>query len=260
MNKTLKTYCLNTQQIEYTEYTEYTDDALYIDKYYEITNPNGISCVAIPDATLDIQCIWEGGNSKIVIAGCLVNGAVSALSSAEKCFGIRINSNSIPTFLEGRMEELITNRIPLTEFISIPNELKKIKQDMPFLDKISYMKKVIDKIEFVEHGKLVTYLTNNIYACRGNLNIDELTKSTGYSHRYVNDVFKHEMGMSIKKYANILRNQNGIKYVIENREDDIYSNLHYYDQAHFIHDFKQFTTFTPNRFKKMIEEDVMKVV
>mgnify|MGYP004632730511 FL=1 len=51
--------------------------------------------------------------------------------------------------------------------------------------------------------------------------------------------------------------QAGIQYLLEQRDDEIYSELGYYDQAHFIKDFKKFTTVTPNSFKKDAEKFAM---
>ena len=42
--------------------------------------------------------------------------------------------------------------------------------------------------------------------------------------------------------------------MLTNKDGDIYYDLGYYDQSHFIHDFKKFTSLTPNKFTKILSE------
>lgn len=257
MKDAIVTYCINQDKISYRDYA---DDSPFIDKYYEIANPYAVSCIAVPDRTINIQCIWKDGKCNVVIAGCLSRGSISALSDADLCFGMRLKPNRIPVFLKNRMEDIIANRIPIEEFIDVPDEMYLLKESMDFNKKIEYMKKAFSTLEFEGQGELVDYIVSKLVASCGCINIEQLTESTGYGHRHINNIFKNITGMSIKKYACILRMQSGIRYLLENRVDDIYSTLHYYDQSHFIHDFKNFTTYTPSKFQKLMECNTIRIV
>lgn len=257
MNNKVLTYCINQDMVSYKDYIE---ESSYVDKYYEISNPYAVPCIAIPDGTINIQCIWKDSKYNIVVAGCLNKGSVSALSDVDMCFGVRLKTDMIPDFLKGRMEEIISSRIPIEEYIDIPEDLYCLQKDMSFSEKIVNMKKTLLGIRFESHGELVSYIISKLIASRGSLNIEQLIESTGYCHRYVDSVFKNTTGLSIKKYAGILRMQNGIRYILENRDDDVYSKLQYYDQSHFIHDFKNFTTYTPSKFQKLFDSKCIKMV
>ncbi len=52
----------------------------------------------------------------------------------------------------------------------------------------------------------------------------------------------------MKKYSDIIRAQTAITYLNSTNLMDVIIDLGYYDQAHFIRDFKQYTSLTPKSF------------
>jgi len=61
------------------------------------------------------------------------------------------------------------------------------------------------------------------------------------------------VGVSPKQYLRIMRFQKAIEAIENNatvRWSKIALESRYYDQAHFIHDFKLFSGFTPNEYMK----------
>jgi AraC-like DNA-binding protein len=91
----------------------------------------------------------------------------------------------------------------------------------------------------------------------GMVSIKELEKQTGYSKRYLDMLFKEHVGVSPKRLASIARFQ--IFYQLWAKEksptsykDELYT--YYYDQSHFIKEFKRFTGFTPQRFGEVKNE------
>ena len=83
--------------------------------------------------------------------------------------------------------------------------------------------------------------------------LQELSEQIGYSQKHFIDLFKAQVGVSPKQYLKIMRFQNAIR-AIESSELPRWSQIAlesgYYDQAHFIHDFKLFSGFTPNEYFK----------
>ena len=81
----------------------------------------------------------------------------------------------------------------------------------------------------------------------------ELSREIGYSQKHFIDLFKQQVGVSPKQYLRIMRFQKAIG-AIENNESIQWSHFAlesgYYDQAHFVHDFKCFSGFTPNEYLK----------
>lgn len=81
----------------------------------------------------------------------------------------------------------------------------------------------------------------------------ELSDEIGYSQKHFIDLFKKQVGVLPKQYLKIMRFQKAI-CAIETNDFIEWSRTArdsgYYDQAHFIHDFKLFSGFTPNEYIK----------
>ena len=83
--------------------------------------------------------------------------------------------------------------------------------------------------------------------------LHQLSREIGYSQKHFIDLFRRKVGVSPKQYLKIIRFQKAIS-IIENTTSFPWSQVAlesgYYDQAHFIHDFKLFSGFTPNEYIK----------
>jgi AraC-like DNA-binding protein len=83
--------------------------------------------------------------------------------------------------------------------------------------------------------------------------LHQLSDEIGYSQKHFIDLFRGQVGVSPKQYLKIMRFQKAIS-AIENNASIQWSQIAlesgFYDQAHFIHDFKLFSGFTPNEYAK----------
>ena len=83
------------------------------------------------------------------------------------------------------------------------------------------------------------------------LSVEHLCDQTGYSQKHFINLFKEQVGVSPKQYLKIMRFQNAI-VEIENHGVIHWSNFArergYYDQPHFINEFKNFSGFTPGEY------------
>ena len=93
-----------------------------------------------------------------------------------------------------------------------------------------------------------------IVSAPGSQRVSQMVESLGYSQRYVNNIFKHYFGVSVKKYSDIIRAQAAINYLEFTDVMDVIMDLGYYDQAHFIRDFKQYTSLTPQSFVEQVRQ------
>lgn len=87
-----------------------------------------------------------------------------------------------------------------------------------------------------------------ILEARGNINLQEL--DVGVSDRQLRRLFAYYFGKSPKAFAKIIRFQNilNAKPSAQSlKESKIFYDEGYYDQAHFIKEFKAFYGVTPNR-------------
>jgi AraC-like DNA-binding protein len=104
---------------------------------------------------------------------------------------------------------------------------------------------------------LLDHAIDFINESHGMVSIKELEIQTGYSKRYLDMLFKEHVGVSPKRLAGIARFQ--IFYELWAKaksptfyEDELHS--YYYDQSHFIKEFKRFTGFAPQKFAEINNE------
>jgi AraC-like DNA-binding protein len=87
--------------------------------------------------------------------------------------------------------------------------------------------------------------------------IHKLTAKVGYSQKHLIKIFKEHVGVTPKAFLKIIRFQKAITE-IGNRQSTSWTSVAlesgYYDQSHFINDFKHFSGFTPNQFLAMNSE------
>lgn len=86
----------------------------------------------------------------------------------------------------------------------------------------------------------------------GTVSIKQLEKESGYSARWLNMKFGERIGISPKNLCSITRFLKVYEAMASNssqafKEKEFYQL--YYDQAHFIREFKRFTGTTPQRFE-----------
>lgn len=86
----------------------------------------------------------------------------------------------------------------------------------------------------------------------GNVNVQDLCRELGMSITSLEDHFKAKIGLSPKKYSRIIRFNECMKYINSNNPDKLYwsdiaQQFAYFDQMHFIKEFKQFYGHTPSK-------------
>jgi len=105
------------------------------------------------------------------------------------------------------------------------------------------------------HGEdlIFEYCVERILSSKGKVTVKELEKKTGYSSRWLNVKFHDKLGISPKNLASIIRFKQYYQAFINGSEKSFFRNdFHelYYDQSHFIKDFKRFTGLPPTQFEK----------
>lgn len=90
-----------------------------------------------------------------------------------------------------------------------------------------------------------------ILQSRGQLDVTELADKMKVNRRNIERKFTSSVGMSPKQLSKVIRLQATLKMLDENKYNNLtalaYENG-YYDQAHFIKDFKEFTGLSPKFF------------
>jgi AraC-like DNA-binding protein len=90
-----------------------------------------------------------------------------------------------------------------------------------------------------------------IFQSRGKLDMEEVADKANINRRNMERRFTTAIGMSPKQLSRVARLQSAVKMLEQNKFSNLTALAYetgYYDQAHFIKDFKEFTGLSPKSF------------
>lgn len=109
------------------------------------------------------------------------------------------------------------------------------------------------QLKEIQTDKLVAEAVNLIYQSKGTIRIKELSEKLFISQSPFEKRFRKVVGTTAKKFASIVRFNSILDNLIETKTlTEICYKNNFFDQAHFIKDFKQFTGDTPKDFKRLL--------
>lgn len=100
-------------------------------------------------------------------------------------------------------------------------------------------------------NKTISFCLNEIARTNGQLPMSNLAKTAGVSNRQLLRQFDQYVGMSPKEFARIVKFNGALQYMAGNSSASMIHTAHtcgYYDQAHFIRDFKEYAGLTPTEY------------
>lgn len=209
----------------------------------------------IPDACIDILFWKKDGKLITKIAGTRLEKGEADADINGEYFGVRFMPGTNPVDKNLPLYDIVDNEWDFEDLISC-NEKERLIECMfyanTFDEKIKiFMNYYLNDIEkHLEDTKSLKYfLRNEIIKSSGNLKLSDLSNLSGYSERYLNKKIHEDFGMNPKNLIQFIRFQKAIGNLTDtiDRINCINTALEsgYYDQSHFIKDFKKFSGQTP---------------
>lgn len=120
-------------------------------------------------------------------------------------------------------------------------------------EKIDFITEFLQKnLETPEAAdRIINTSLDTLLQSNGNMNVDDLADHLQINRRQLERKFSAAIGLSPKQYSKMIRLQSTLKAMQLNKYTSLTSLAYengYYDQAHFIKDFKEFTGISPRRF------------
>ncbi|MDC7241717.1 MAG: helix-turn-helix domain-containing protein, partial [Spirochaetales bacterium] len=217
---------------------------------FKVSSDSQDAVVAVPDGTIDI--LFHTDDPVAVICGSVKKGKHVHFEADGSYFGARFFPGQAEKLLDCPLEEFTEKEVLLEDVVHFSSELiERIISTSSFSDQVeifeSFQKTAEDKppLPF-----LVKYILNKINSCMGDIRIQELADETGYSTRHINNLFRKHVGITPKLYIRIVRFQRGFGLIRSHSNTDfadLAEEMGYYDQAHFINEFKEFSLTTPGK-------------
>lgn len=169
-----------------------------------------------------------------------------------KLFAMRLNPSLAYRFIKTSMHEM-TNRVLALSDSPLENLSKSIK-NLSFNETEEMVSAcesfLLSFLPEPSNGELlISQAIHTIHSLDGKIDVQTLSKSLNTSKRTLERYFKQLVGLSPKFYIRAIRLH---YFLYQNRENkdviDAALEAEYYDQSHFIKEFKKFTGETPKSF------------
>lgn len=165
--------------------------------------------------------------------------------------------NGAARFLRHPLHELFGQSLSLEHFFDA-NELAELEEKL--VNAIGDD----DRIKLVEHfliehlnacpaDLLVNRALEYIHQSKGTIRMSELASLLHTSASPLEKRFRRAIGASPKKFATIVRARNVLAVMEKGNQDYAEYLSAFYDQAHFIKDFKKFAAVTPEQYLKRLK-------
>ena len=100
----------------------------------------------------------------------------------------------------------------------------------------------------------VEFAVNEMTGNPDRISIARMNEKIGYSQKHFTKMFRRSIGVAPKSYLKIMRFQKAIRTIDLSDTiewDMVAQDCGFYDQAHFINDFKHFSGFTPEQYSRI---------
>jgi len=171
-------------------------------------------------------------------------------------FAIRFYPYGFSSFVTEPISNLVNKETPINQLFE-----KKIADNLE--QKIIKAKNTEQRIFIIEQflldqlnddrmiHRIVKDTVDTLLLTNGSASINSILKNDLSKRRQLERNFKKQIGVSPKQLGKVIRLQTALKMVLdpksENLTDIAYKN-DYFDQAHFIKDFREFTGTNPKEF------------
>jgi hypothetical protein len=171
-------------------------------------------------------------------------------------FAVRFYPYGFANFVDTPLKELSDKETPL-ELLFGTKAARELERQ------IAEATGTRERIERVEHflsgalrskttmDKIVRTTIDTLVSTSGNSPIHSILKNDPSKRRQLERKFARQIGMSPKQLGKVIRLQAALKMLLGTGSEKLTAiayETEYYDQAHFIRDFKEFTGTTPTEF------------
>ncbi|MBW0177883.1 helix-turn-helix transcriptional regulator [Sediminibacterium sp.] len=256
--------------MDYQTYLPQEDLAAFIKCYWTLSAPASSTEERqriVPDGCMEM--IFHAGDlyrqylpdaTYIMQPRCFVFGQITqpleiAATGQTKIFAVRFHPEGFLPFINMLIREMDNKAISLERLFG--------DKAAAFGEAVCTAKEVEEQISLVENfllqqlqnqetsDRIAASSVQTLLALKGQLSVDELAGQLQVHRRQLERKFATVIGLSPKQLAKIIRLQATLKMMGEGQYDNLtelaYENG-YFDQAHFIKDFKEFTGVTPGEF------------
>ncbi|WP_436486675.1 DUF6597 domain-containing transcriptional factor [Chitinophaga sp. ARDCPP14] len=251
-------------------YKPHQDLSSLVECYWTLESPKektpGKNTI-VPDGSMkmifhygDLYKQYLEDGSCVVLPKCFVIGQLTRPLEVEPTgetgtFFVRFRPYGFLPFTTIPIKEMENTAVSLEQLFG--EDGKEIGQEILSADSTSERIKLIEAFLLsrltdtatIDH--IVKSTVETILTASRQLSVEELSKQTNTNRRQLVRKFSSAIGLSPKQLSKTIRLQASLKVLLNEEPASLIAlayQAEYYDQAHFIKDFKEFTGLTPKEF------------
>lgn len=173
-----------------------------------------------------------------------------------KTFAIRFYPYGFANFVSEPISNLINKETPIVQLFETENA-NDLEQKIIRAESTEQRIRIIEKFLLNRLNneetinKIVKNTVDSLLSTNGTASINSILKDNLSKRRQLERNFKKQIGVSPKQLGKVIRLQTALKMLLDQKSEnltDIAYKSEYFDQAHFIKDFKEFTGINPKEF------------
>lgn len=173
-----------------------------------------------------------------------------------KTFAVRFYPHGFANFVSEPINNLVGKETPLDQLFGLEAayvleqnliKAKSTEQRISIIEKF-LMDRLNDENTI---NRIVKNTVDSLLSTNGSASITSIFKEARSKRRQLERNFKKQIGVSPKQLGKVIRLQTALKMLLDQKSGnltDIAYKSAYYDQAHFIKDFREFTGINPKDF------------
>ncbi len=211
---------------------------------------------AVPDGCVDILFDCDTRRPGAKLCGTPLKAQRVDLLHQHRYFGVRFRPGVIPGFAHNLAEDLAEQQIDLQDLL--PNAqamIDGITCEAQFDAQMALFNGFAPSTLARNTSALTTLIIDKVLAHRGDIRVSQLEALSGYTERTLQRQFRHDTGMTPKTFCRIIRCQAALSCIGSGSElsfSDLAQDLGFTDQSHFLRDFKQLISTTPNDYQRQL--------
>jgi len=216
---------------------------------FDADTTNRTYSFAVPDGCVDMLIFLHNGNAEGYLHGFVTQKDDFVIPHGAQCFGVRFHPGYMPEVFDISIAELVNTRALISDFKGGRELLDRIAESRDFSActdlAMSYFGMDWRSNSLLQ--QLIALMENS----GGSIRISELEDKTNYSSRYIHKIFTAYLGVPPKSFNKFIRFQSVLANLHSGnvkRLSDITAETGYYDQAHFIKEFHEFSPVSPREY------------
>jgi AraC-type DNA-binding domain-containing proteins len=254
------------QRIHYHNYVVPKEHPLYgiVSDFYQFdSNLLQDTVCVIPDGCIDLLFRYDKNGVTKTIEGYHRTIMTIPVNQVGRVFGVRFTPGGFTDIVDTDTSELIGKQLPLYHFMKKNDVLEQMEAISDFEEQMNLITDYLMKQKLSDNitSEIVRYCNERIIRSQGNVQIGALSKETGYSIRYLRNLFHYYVGVSPKELCEIIRFQFSFLMLSRMKKENQMISLSdfaiqagYYDQSHMNKCYRNLVGCVPQKFYQQLKQ------